>query len=112
MPETHIMLSSSIFHFTFLLVLRLIFLMDIIIAHMVLVHESGIVPRRFYVNPRFHRGVRPMRRHGFSARGVYSHFEPSCFDGPCFPRCGSCPTRSNGEIQRIVKTSSGRMVKC
>jgi hypothetical protein len=70
------------------------------------------VPGRFGVNPRSHRGVRPPRRHGFLARGVYSHFEPSCFDGPCFPHHGSYPTHSNGEVQKIVKTSSDRMVKC
>jgi hypothetical protein len=53
-----------------------------------------------------------VRRHGFPTRGVYSHLEPSHFDGPHFPHRGSCPTRSNGEVQRIVKTSSGSMVKC
>jgi hypothetical protein len=36
--ETHIMMSLLIFCLTFLPVLRLIFLMDLIIAHMVLVH--------------------------------------------------------------------------
>jgi hypothetical protein len=66
----------------------------------------------FDVDPRFHRVVRPPRRHGFPARGVYFHFEPSHFDGPHFPRCGSHPTHSNGEVQRIVKTFSSRMVKC
>jgi hypothetical protein len=70
------------------------------------------VPGHFDVDPRSHCGVCPLRRYGFPARGVYSHFELSRFDGPCFPQCGSCPTRSNGESQRIVKTFSGRMVKC
>jgi hypothetical protein len=70
------------------------------------------VPRDFGVDPRSHCGVCPPRRHDFSARGVYSHLEPSHFDGPFFPHRGSCPTRSNGEEQRIVKTSSSRMVKC
>jgi hypothetical protein len=73
--------------------------------------ESCLVPRRFGVDPRSHHGVRPPRRHGFPARGVYSHFELSHFDGPRFLRRGSHPTRSNGEVQRIVKTSSSRMVK-
>jgi hypothetical protein len=45
-------------------------------------------------------------------RGVYSYFELSRFDGPCFPCHGSCPTHSNDKLQRTVKTSSGRMVKC
>jgi hypothetical protein len=72
--------------------------------------ESGLVPGRFDVSPHFHRGVRPPCRHGFPVRGVYSHIVPSRFDGSCFPRRGSCPTPSNGEFQRIVKTSSGCMV--
>jgi hypothetical protein len=50
--------------------------------------------------------------HGFPARGVYSHFVPSRFDGPRFPHHGSYPTRSNGDVQRIVVTSSDHMVKC
>jgi hypothetical protein len=33
-------------------------------------------------------------------------------DGPRFPHRGSRPTRPSGEVQRIVKTSSGRMVMC
>jgi hypothetical protein len=70
------------------------------------------VPRRFGYGPRPHRGDRPPRRHGFPTRGDYSHFELSHFDGPCFPHRGSCPTRSNGEVQRTVKTSSGCMDKC
>jgi hypothetical protein len=39
MLATHIMMSLLIFCLIFLLVLRLIFLMDITITHMVLVHE-------------------------------------------------------------------------
>jgi hypothetical protein len=74
--------------------------------------ESGFVLGCFGVDPRSHRGVRPPGRHGFPARGIYSHFEPSCFDGPRFSHCGSHPTHSNGEVQRVVMTSSGRMVKC
>jgi hypothetical protein len=70
------------------------------------------VPGSFGVDPRSHRGVRPPRRHGFPARGVYSHFEPSRFDGLCFPHRGSHPTHPNGEVQRIVNTSLSRMVKC
>jgi hypothetical protein len=34
------------------------------------------------------------------------------FDGPHFPRRGSRPTRSSDVVQRVVKTSSDRMVKC
>jgi hypothetical protein len=74
--------------------------------------ESGPVLGRFDVDPRSHRGVHPPCRYGFPTRGAYSHFEPSRFDGPRFPHRGSCPTRSNGEVQRIVKTYSSHMVKC
>jgi hypothetical protein len=74
--------------------------------------ESGLVPRHFVVDPRSQRAIHSPRRHGFSARGVYSHLEPSRFDSPRFPRRGSRPTLSNGEVQKIVKTSSGPMVKC
>jgi hypothetical protein len=60
--------------------------------------ESGLVPGRFGVDPRSHHGVRPLRRHDFPARGVYSHFESSRFDGPYFSYRGSRPTHSNGEM--------------
>jgi hypothetical protein len=70
------------------------------------------VPRRFGVDPCSHRGVRPPRRPCFLVRCVYSHFELSRFDGPRFPHRGSCPTQSNGAVQKIVKTSLGHMVKC
>jgi hypothetical protein len=74
--------------------------------------ENSFVPRCFDYGPRSHHGDCPPHRHGFPARGAYSHFEPSRFDGPCFPHRGSRPTRSNDEVQRIMKTFSGRMVKC
>jgi hypothetical protein len=70
------------------------------------------VRRCFGVNPRSHRGVRPPRRHVFSARGVYSHLELGRFDDPRFPCRGSRPTPSNAKVQRIVKTSSRHMIKC
>jgi hypothetical protein len=41
-----------------------------------------------------------------------THFELRRLEGPRFPRRGTRPTRPNGEVQRIVKTSSGHMVKC
>jgi hypothetical protein len=41
--ETHIMMSLLIFCLTFILVLRLSFLMDLTIAHMVLVHERVVL---------------------------------------------------------------------
>jgi hypothetical protein len=43
MLETHIMMSLLIFHLTFHLVLHLIFLMDLTIAHMILVHERVVL---------------------------------------------------------------------
>jgi hypothetical protein len=43
MLETHIMMSLLIFCLTFLLVLHLIFLMDLTIAHMALVHERVVL---------------------------------------------------------------------
>jgi hypothetical protein len=43
MLETHIMMSLLIFRLTFLLVLHLIFLMDLTISHMVLVHERVVL---------------------------------------------------------------------
>jgi hypothetical protein len=70
------------------------------------------VPRRFGYSPRPHRGDHFLRRPDFSAGGSYTHFEPRHLDGPCFPSHGSRPTGSNGEMLKIVKTSSGRMVKC
>jgi hypothetical protein len=70
------------------------------------------VPSLFGFDPCSHRGARPPRRHGSPARGAYSHFELSRFDGPCFPHRGSCPTHSNCEVHKTVVTSSGRMVNC
>jgi hypothetical protein len=70
------------------------------------------MPGCFGVDPCSHCAVHPLHKHGFPARGVYSHFEPSHLDDPRFSHRGSRPTHSNGEVQRIVKTSSGCIVKC
>jgi hypothetical protein len=70
------------------------------------------VPRRFGYGPRPHRGDRFPCRLDFPAGGSYTHFEPRHLDDPCFPRRGTHLTSSNGEVQRTVKTSSCRMVKC
>jgi hypothetical protein len=69
-------------------------------------------PRRFGYGPRPRHGDRFLCRPGFSAGGSHTHFEPRHLDDPHFSRRGSRPTRPNGEVERIVKTSSGRMVKC
>jgi hypothetical protein len=74
--------------------------------------ENHFEPRRFGYGPRPHRGDHFPRRPSFPAGGAHTHFEMRHLDGPCFPRRGSCPTRPNGELERIVKTSSGHMVKC
>jgi hypothetical protein len=74
--------------------------------------ENNFVPRRFGHNPRSHRCDHPPRRHDFSAGGSYTRFKSRHFDGPHFFHRGSYPTHSNGEVQRIVKTFSGRMIKC
>jgi hypothetical protein len=74
--------------------------------------ENHFVPRCFGYGPRPHRGDHFPHRHGFPVGGAHTHFESRHLDGPHFPHRGSCPTQPNGELERIVKTSSGRMVKC
>jgi hypothetical protein len=74
--------------------------------------ENRFEPGRFGYGPRPRHGDRFLCGSGFSAGGAYTHFEPRHLDGPRFPRRGSCPTRSSGEVQRIVKTSSDHMIKC
>jgi hypothetical protein len=70
------------------------------------------VPRNFGYDPHSHHGDRPSCRHGFPAGGPYTHFELRHLDDPHFPHHGSRSTRSNGEVKKTVKPSSGRMVKC
>jgi hypothetical protein len=74
--------------------------------------ENCFEPRHFGYGPRPHRGDRFSRRPGFPAGGSFPHFESRHLDDPCFSRRGSRPTWPSGEVQRTVKTSSGRMVKC
>jgi hypothetical protein len=74
--------------------------------------ENRFEPRRFGYGPHPRRGDRFPRRPGFPVGGSFLRFELRHLDGPCFPRRGSRPTRPSGEVQRTVKTSSGRMVKC
>jgi hypothetical protein len=69
------------------------------------------VPRRFGYDPRPHRGDHFLCRPGFPTGGFHTRFELRHLDGPRFPCHGSRPTHSNGDVQKIVKTSSGRMVK-
>jgi hypothetical protein len=70
------------------------------------------VPRYFGYGPRPHRGDRFPRRPVFPTGGAHTHFELRHLDDPRFSRRGSRPTQSNGELERIMKTSSDRMVKC
>jgi hypothetical protein len=74
--------------------------------------ENRFEPRRFGYGPHPHRGDRFPRRPGFPAGGSFPHFESRHLDGPRFPHRGSRPTRPSGEVQRTVKISYGRMVKC
>jgi hypothetical protein len=74
--------------------------------------ENSFVSRHFGYSPRSHCRDRFPHRHGFSTGGSYTHFELRHMDGQHFSRHGSCPTGSNGEVQKIVKTSSRHMVKC
>jgi hypothetical protein len=74
--------------------------------------ENHCVPRRFGYDPRPYRGDRFPCRSGFPAGEAHTHFEPRHLDDPCFLCWGLCPTQPNGELQRIVKTPSGHMVKC
>jgi hypothetical protein len=74
--------------------------------------ENHFEPRRFGYCPRPHRGDRFPRRPVFPTGGSFHHFEPRHLDGPRFPRRGSRSTRPSGEVQKTVKTSFSRMVKC
>jgi hypothetical protein len=73
--------------------------------------ENNFLPRRFGYDPCSHRGDRPLRRRVFPAEGFYTHFELRHLDDPYFPHRDSRSTRPNGEVQKTVKTSLGRMVK-
>jgi hypothetical protein len=74
--------------------------------------ENRFEPRRFGYGLRPHRGDLFLRRPGFSAGWSFPHLEPRHLDGPRFRHRGSCLTRPSDELQRTMKTSSGRMVKC
>jgi hypothetical protein len=74
--------------------------------------ENRFESRRFGYGPRPHRGDRFPCKPGFPAGGFHTRFEPRHLDNPRFPHRGSHPIHSNGNVQKIVKTFSGRMVKC
>jgi hypothetical protein len=74
--------------------------------------ENRFESRRFGYGPHPYRGDRFPRRPGFPTGGSFPHFESRHLDGPRFPRRSSHPTRPSGEVQRTIKISSARMVKC
>jgi hypothetical protein len=68
-------------------------------------YNFGYVPRPYH-------GDHFLCRPGFPAGWAHTHFESRHLDGPRFLRRGSRPTQPNGEVQRTMKNSLGRMVKC
>jgi hypothetical protein len=74
--------------------------------------ENHFESRRFGYSPRPHRGHHFPCRHGFSIGEFHTRFEPRQLDDPHFPHRGSYPTHSNSDVQKIVQTSSDRMIKC
>jgi hypothetical protein len=111
MLETHIMMSSLIFRCVLILMFRLAFtlvlrlrlfhvlclssLMDLTIAHMVLVHKRTAL------------SLDALGTTHVLIMLIVSHVDL------VFPLEGpSHPTRPSSEVQRTVKTSSSRMVKC
>jgi hypothetical protein len=129
MLETHIVTSSLIFclvpilmfhlAFTFVLLLALSHvlclssLMDPTIAHMVLVHERTALSLDALVMAHVLIVV-TVSRVGlvFPLEGPSPTLSRDTWTVHAFPRHGSCPTQPSGEVQRTVKTYSGRMVKC
>jgi hypothetical protein len=73
--------------------------------------ENCFEPRCFSYGPRPHRDDRFLRMPIFPVGVSHTHFELRYLDGPHFSRRGSRTTRSSDVVQRIVKTSFGRMVK-
>jgi hypothetical protein len=121
MLETHFVMSFLIFHLTLslaicltlLLVLCLSSLIDLTITHMVLVHERTALSLEPLVTAHVLIVVIVFRiGMCFPVGWSYTHLEPRHLNDPRFPHRSSRPTQPSGEVQRIVKTSSGRMVKC
>jgi hypothetical protein len=72
--------------------------------------QNSFVPRCCGYGPHSHRGDCAPCRYCFPVGGSHTRLEPRHLDGPHFHHHGLCPARSNGEAQKTVKTSSGRMV--
>jgi hypothetical protein len=124
MLETHIMMSSLIFLLALIIMLCLALTLMLYLALTLMLclislvrcnhHLYGFGSRENCFEPRCfgydlcpHRGDRFPHRPSFPAGGSRIYL-----DNPCFPHRHSRPTGPSGEVQRIVKTSSGRMVKC
>jgi hypothetical protein len=106
MLETHIVMSSLIFHLDLILVhclaltlvLCLNFPMDLTITHMVLVHERMTLCLDALDAAHVLIVVIISCVGLVSAEGSHTHFESRHLDGPHFPHRGSRPTRSNGDV--------------
>jgi hypothetical protein len=129
MLETHIVMSLLIFRLVFILVFRLaltlmlhlalllmpylISLMDLTIAHMVLVHERTAFS--LYALVTAHVLIMVIVSCVgliFLLEGLTLTLNRDTWMVHVFPHRDSGPTRSNGEVLRTVKTSSGHIVKC
>jgi hypothetical protein len=120
MPKTQIVMSFLIFCLALplmfclalLLMLCLNSLMDLTNAHIDLVHVRTALSLDALVTAHVLMVV-IVSRVGlvFLLEGL-THFELRHLDSPYFLHCGSRPTRSSDVVQRTVKTSSDRMVKC
>jgi hypothetical protein len=96
---------------TLLLMLCLASLMDITIAHIVLVYERTTL--FLYALVTAHVLIVVIVSHVgsvFLQEGL-TLFESKHLDGPCFSCHGSRPTGSSDELLKTVKTSSDRMDK-
>jgi hypothetical protein len=137
MIETHIVMSSLMFRISLilvfrlartlvlrlalfhmlclalLLVLRLISLIDLTIAHMVLVHERTTLCLDAFDTAHDLIVMIVSRVCLVSLlEGLILTLSQDIWTTHIFPHRGSRPTRSNGELERIVKTSPSRMIKC
>jgi hypothetical protein len=112
MLETRIVMSLLIFRLILLLVLCLISFMEITIAHMVLVHEKialcldALVTVHVLIVVIVPRVGTVFLQEGLTL----ALSQDTCMVH--ISQRGSRPTLSNGEVQKTMKTSSGRMVKC
>jgi hypothetical protein len=137
MLETHIVMRLLVFYLILILMFRLAFtlvlllahshvlclalllvlylssLMDPTIAHMILVHERTALSLDALVTAHILIVV-IVSCIGLvlPAGGSFPHLELRHLDGPCIPYRGSRHSWPNGEVQKTVKTSSGRMIKC